>query len=141
MQVCVCVWGLSKPRPRPSFITQKEYLIIIVISPKYYDTVTASPFGLENDERTLNTVYIHKQVDLPQHATHTPTSRYRNTPHTPTSRYLNMPHTHLQAGTATRHTHLQAGTATRHTHTYKQVPQHATHTHLEAGSSTCHTHT
>lgn len=42
--------------------TQKEYLIIIIISPKYYETVTASPVGLENDERTFNTVYIHKQV-------------------------------------------------------------------------------
>lgn len=41
---------------------QKEYLIIIIISPKYYETVTASPVGLENDERTFNTVYIHKQV-------------------------------------------------------------------------------
>lgn len=42
--------------------TQKEYLIIIIISPKYHETVTASPVGLENDERTFNTVYIHKQV-------------------------------------------------------------------------------
>lgn len=41
--------------------TQKGYLIIIIISPKYYETVTASPL-LENDERTFNTVYIHKQV-------------------------------------------------------------------------------
>lgn len=41
--------------------TQKGYLIIIIISPKYYETVTASPV-LENDERTFNTVYIHKQV-------------------------------------------------------------------------------
>lgn len=43
------------------FFTQKGYLIIIIISPKYYETVTASPL-LENDERTFNTVYIHKQV-------------------------------------------------------------------------------
>lgn len=43
-------------------LLQKEYLIIIIISPKYYETVTASPVGLENDERTINTVYIHKQV-------------------------------------------------------------------------------
>lgn len=46
-------------------LTQKEYLIIIIISPKYYETVTASPVGLENDERTFNTVYIHKQVQSP----------------------------------------------------------------------------
>uniref|UniRef100_A0A3Q3MDZ2 SEFIR domain-containing protein n=1 Tax=Mastacembelus armatus TaxID=205130 RepID=A0A3Q3MDZ2_9TELE len=37
-------------------------MIIIVISPKYYETVTASPVGLEGDERTYNTVYIHKQL-------------------------------------------------------------------------------
>uniref|UniRef100_A0A8C2WCD0 SEFIR domain-containing protein n=1 Tax=Cyclopterus lumpus TaxID=8103 RepID=A0A8C2WCD0_CYCLU len=37
-------------------------MIIIIISPKYYETVTASPVGLENDERTFNTVYIHKQL-------------------------------------------------------------------------------
>lgn len=43
-------------------LIQKEYLIIIIISPKYYETVTASPVGFENDERTFNTVYIHKQV-------------------------------------------------------------------------------
>lgn len=45
-------------------LIQKEYLIIIIISPKYYETVTASPAGLENDERTFNTVYIHKQVPV-----------------------------------------------------------------------------
>uniref|UniRef100_A0A3B4VC15 SEFIR domain-containing protein n=1 Tax=Seriola dumerili TaxID=41447 RepID=A0A3B4VC15_SERDU len=44
------------------YLSEKEYLIIIIISPKYYETVTASPVGLENDERTFNTVYIHKQL-------------------------------------------------------------------------------
>ncbi|KAM8889731.1 uncharacterized protein ACB058_011092 isoform 4-T6 [Synchiropus picturatus] len=44
------------------FLTEKEYLIIIIISPKYYDTVTAFPVGLEHDQRTCNTVYIHKQL-------------------------------------------------------------------------------
>lgn len=43
-------------------LSQKEYLIIIIISPKYYETVTSSVGGLESDERTFNTVYIHKQV-------------------------------------------------------------------------------
>ncbi|XP_031694846.1 adapter protein CIKS-like [Anarrhichthys ocellatus] len=43
------------------YLSEKEYLIIIIISPKYYDTVTASPVG-QNDERTFNTVYIHKQL-------------------------------------------------------------------------------
>ncbi|XP_061634166.1 uncharacterized protein traf3ip2l isoform X4 [Phyllopteryx taeniolatus] len=41
---------------------QKEYLIIIIISPKYHETVTASHVGADNDERTCNTVYIHKQL-------------------------------------------------------------------------------
>lgn len=49
---------------RMLFTSQKGYLIIIIISPKYYETVTASPV-LENDERTFNTVYIHKQVCTP----------------------------------------------------------------------------
>lgn len=44
------------------YLSEKEYLIIIIISPKYYETVTASPVGLEKDERTFNTVYIHKQL-------------------------------------------------------------------------------
>jgi len=43
--------------------TQKDYLIIIVISPKYHEIVTNASFYMENDE-TLNTVYIHKQVQL-----------------------------------------------------------------------------
>ncbi|XP_037530964.1 uncharacterized protein LOC119408198 [Nematolebias whitei] len=43
------------------YLSEKEYLIIIIISPKYYETVTASPFELE-DDRTFNTVYIHKQL-------------------------------------------------------------------------------
>ncbi|XP_061081858.1 E3 ubiquitin ligase TRAF3IP2-like isoform X3 [Conger conger] len=44
------------------FISEKDYLIIIVISPKYYETVTGAHVSMENDERTLNTVYIHKQL-------------------------------------------------------------------------------
>lgn len=45
------------------FYAQKDYLIIIVISPKYHEIVTNASFFMENDE-TLNTVYIHKQVQL-----------------------------------------------------------------------------
>lgn len=45
------------------FYAQKDYLIIIVISPKYHETVTNASFYMENDE-TLNTVYIHKQVQF-----------------------------------------------------------------------------
>lgn len=52
LNLCVCVC-----------YAQKDYLIIIVISPKYHEIVTNASFFLENDE-TLNTVYIHKQVQL-----------------------------------------------------------------------------
>ncbi|XP_059197521.1 uncharacterized protein traf3ip2l [Centropristis striata] len=54
--------SISKIDFMERYLTEKEYLIIIIISPKYYDTVTASPVGLQNDERTFNTVYIHKQL-------------------------------------------------------------------------------
>ncbi|XP_071368959.1 E3 ubiquitin ligase TRAF3IP2 isoform X1 [Centroberyx affinis] len=54
--------SISKIDFMERYLSEKEYLIIIVISPKYYETVTASPVSLENDERTLNTVYIHKQL-------------------------------------------------------------------------------
>ncbi|KAM4629320.1 uncharacterized protein traf3ip2l isoform 2-T3 [Polymixia lowei] len=54
--------SISKIDFMERYLTEKEYLIIIIISPKYYETVTASPVSLENDERTLNTVYIHKQL-------------------------------------------------------------------------------
>ncbi|XP_026854632.2 adapter protein CIKS isoform X2 [Electrophorus electricus] len=43
------------------YITEKDYLIIIIISPKYYEIVTRASLYMENDE-TLNTVYIHKQL-------------------------------------------------------------------------------
>uniref|UniRef100_A0A4W4EEG9 SEFIR domain-containing protein n=1 Tax=Electrophorus electricus TaxID=8005 RepID=A0A4W4EEG9_ELEEL len=43
------------------FFSQKDYLIIIIISPKYYEIVTRASLYMENDE-TLNTVYIHKQL-------------------------------------------------------------------------------
>uniref|UniRef100_A0A673BX37 E3 ubiquitin ligase TRAF3IP2 n=1 Tax=Sphaeramia orbicularis TaxID=375764 RepID=A0A673BX37_9TELE len=54
--------SISKIDFMERYLSEKEYLIIIIISPKYYNTVTASPVGLENDERTFNTVYIHKQL-------------------------------------------------------------------------------
>lgn len=41
---------------------QKDYLIIMVISLKYFRTVTGAGVGVDCDERTSNTVYIHKQV-------------------------------------------------------------------------------
>ncbi|KAL2089499.1 hypothetical protein ACEWY4_014187 [Coilia grayii] len=43
------------------YISEKDYLIIFVISPKYYQTVTNTAPYMEDDE-TLNTVYIHKQL-------------------------------------------------------------------------------
>ncbi|XP_026013758.1 uncharacterized protein traf3ip2l isoform X2 [Astatotilapia calliptera] len=54
--------SISKIDFMERYLSEKEYLIIIIISPKYYETVTASPAGLESDERTYNTVYIHKQL-------------------------------------------------------------------------------
>ncbi|XP_060885981.1 E3 ubiquitin ligase TRAF3IP2 [Labrus mixtus] len=54
--------SISKIDFMERYLSEKEYLIIIIISPKYYETVTASPVGVENDERTFNTVYIHKQL-------------------------------------------------------------------------------
>ncbi|KAJ3599972.1 hypothetical protein NHX12_033924 [Muraenolepis orangiensis] len=56
------VRSISKIDFMERYLSEKEYLIIIIISPRYYDAVTASPFGLETDERTFNTVYIHKQL-------------------------------------------------------------------------------
>ncbi|XP_038131761.1 E3 ubiquitin ligase TRAF3IP2-like [Cyprinodon tularosa] len=54
--------SISKIDFMERYLSEKEYLIIIIISPKYYETVTTSPFDLENDERTFNTVYIYKQL-------------------------------------------------------------------------------
>ncbi|KAG5833505.1 hypothetical protein ANANG_G00276630 [Anguilla anguilla] len=54
--------SISKIDFMEKFISEKDYLIIIVISPKYYETVTGAHMSMENDERTLNTVYIHKQL-------------------------------------------------------------------------------
>lgn len=54
--------SISKIDFMERYLSEKEYLIIIVISPKYYSTVSAPPMGHEQDERTFNTVYIHKQL-------------------------------------------------------------------------------
>ncbi|XP_038857724.1 E3 ubiquitin ligase TRAF3IP2-like [Salvelinus namaycush] len=54
--------SISKIDFMERYLSEKEYLIIIIISPKYHETVTSSPVSLENDERILNTVYIHKQL-------------------------------------------------------------------------------
>lgn len=54
--------SISKIDFMERYLSEKEYLIIIIISPKYYSTVTAPPEGHEQDERTFSTVYIHKQL-------------------------------------------------------------------------------
>ncbi|KAI1885113.1 hypothetical protein AGOR_G00216840 [Albula goreensis] len=54
--------SISKIDFMEKFINEKGYLIIIAISPKYHETVTGALVSLEKDERTLNTVYIHKQL-------------------------------------------------------------------------------
>ncbi|XP_051996297.1 uncharacterized protein LOC127653606 isoform X1 [Xyrauchen texanus] len=53
--------SISKIDFMERYISEKDYLIIIIISPKYHDIVTNASFFMENDE-TLNTVYIHKQL-------------------------------------------------------------------------------
>ncbi|XP_066562121.1 E3 ubiquitin ligase TRAF3IP2 [Amia ocellicauda] len=54
--------SISKIDFMEKYISEKDYLIIIVISPKYHETVTSSHIALDKDENTLNTVYIHKQL-------------------------------------------------------------------------------
>ncbi|XP_018605641.1 adapter protein CIKS isoform X1 [Scleropages formosus] len=54
--------SISKIDFMEKYINEKDYLIIIAISPKYYETVTGARMSVDNDERTLNTVYIHKQL-------------------------------------------------------------------------------
>ncbi|XP_047670261.1 uncharacterized protein traf3ip2l isoform X2 [Tachysurus fulvidraco] len=53
--------SISKIDFMERYITEKDYLIIIIISPKYFEIVTNASLCVENDE-TLNTVYIHKQL-------------------------------------------------------------------------------
>lgn len=42
------------------YINDKGYLIIIIISPKYYQAVTSQ--NLKDDEHSLNSVFIYKQL-------------------------------------------------------------------------------
>ncbi|XP_072901227.1 E3 ubiquitin ligase TRAF3IP2-like [Hemitrygon akajei] len=44
------------------YINDKDYLIIIIISPKYYEAVTSHNFDIKNDEHALNSVFIYKQL-------------------------------------------------------------------------------
>ncbi|KAL2087914.1 hypothetical protein ACEWY4_016742 [Coilia grayii] len=54
--------SISKIDCTERYIQEKDYLIIIAISPKYYEVVAGDSMFMERDERTLNTVYIHKQL-------------------------------------------------------------------------------
>lgn len=53
--------SISKIDFMEKFIRDKEFLIIIVISPKYHEAVTC-PYSQQNDESHLNAVYIYKQL-------------------------------------------------------------------------------
>lgn len=46
-----------------SLSLQKDYLIIIIISLRYYETISGINISMDSDERTSNTVYIHRQVN------------------------------------------------------------------------------
>ncbi|XP_005999560.1 uncharacterized protein TRAF3IP2L isoform X2 [Latimeria chalumnae] len=54
--------SISKIDFMEQFLNDKEYLIIVVISPKYHETVTSHNLVLRNDESALNAVYIYKQL-------------------------------------------------------------------------------
>ncbi|XP_031414359.1 E3 ubiquitin ligase TRAF3IP2-like isoform X2 [Clupea harengus] len=54
--------SISKIDCTERYIQEKDYLIIIAISPKYHEVVAGDRMFVERDERTLNTVYIHKQL-------------------------------------------------------------------------------
>ncbi|XP_062384040.1 E3 ubiquitin ligase TRAF3IP2 isoform X2 [Sardina pilchardus] len=54
--------SISKIDCTERYIQEKDYLIIIAISPKYFEVVSGDSMFVERDERTLNTVYIHKQL-------------------------------------------------------------------------------
>ncbi|RXN00131.1 Adapter protein CIKS [Acipenser ruthenus] len=55
--------SISKIDFMEKYISEKDYLIIIVISPKYYETVKPCQYiSIKNDESALHTVYIYKQL-------------------------------------------------------------------------------
>ncbi|XP_049321538.1 E3 ubiquitin ligase TRAF3IP2 [Astyanax mexicanus] len=54
--------SISKIDCMERYLNEKDYLIIIIISLKYFETVTGANMSPECDERTSNTVYIHKQL-------------------------------------------------------------------------------
>uniref|UniRef100_A0A8C1X1Y0 E3 ubiquitin ligase TRAF3IP2 n=1 Tax=Cyprinus carpio TaxID=7962 RepID=A0A8C1X1Y0_CYPCA len=54
--------SISKIDCMERYLNEKDYLIIIIISLRYYETITGMNTSVEGDERTSNTVYIHKQL-------------------------------------------------------------------------------
>ncbi|KAM9461354.1 E3 ubiquitin ligase TRAF3IP2 [Clarias gariepinus] len=56
------LYSISKIDCMERYLNEKDYLIIMVISLKYFETVTGARVSVECDERTSNTVYIHKQL-------------------------------------------------------------------------------
>ncbi|XP_053490799.1 E3 ubiquitin ligase TRAF3IP2 isoform X4 [Ictalurus furcatus] len=56
------LYSISKIDCMERYLNEKDYLIIMVISLKYFETVTGAGVGVDCDERTSNTVYIHKQL-------------------------------------------------------------------------------
>ncbi|XP_027019318.1 E3 ubiquitin ligase TRAF3IP2 isoform X1 [Tachysurus fulvidraco] len=56
------LYSVSKIDCMERYLNEKDYLIIMVISLKYFETVTGAGVSVDCDERTSNTVYIHKQL-------------------------------------------------------------------------------
>ncbi|XP_016363738.1 adapter protein CIKS [Sinocyclocheilus rhinocerous] len=54
--------SISKIDCMERYLNEKDYLIIIIISLRYYETISGMNTSVEGDERTSNTVYIHKQL-------------------------------------------------------------------------------
>ncbi|XP_051957746.1 E3 ubiquitin ligase TRAF3IP2 isoform X1 [Xyrauchen texanus] len=54
--------SISKIDCMERYLNEKDYLIIIIISLRYYETITGIKMNMDNDERTTDTVYIHKQL-------------------------------------------------------------------------------
>ncbi|XP_051769402.1 E3 ubiquitin ligase TRAF3IP2 [Ctenopharyngodon idella] len=54
--------SISKIDCMERYLNEKDYLIIIIISLRYYETISGINISMDSDERTSNTVYIHRQL-------------------------------------------------------------------------------
>ncbi|ROL43753.1 Adapter protein CIKS [Anabarilius grahami] len=54
--------SISKIDCMERYLNEKDYLIIIIISLRYYETISGINISMDRDERTSNTVYIHRQL-------------------------------------------------------------------------------